>query len=66
MPGLSVTFVVVSGGGSVRDPAAVTNDSGVARAGGWTLGPSVGAHTLAARFSGLPEVTFTATATAPA
>ena len=66
VPGLGVTFVVVSGGGSVRDPATVTNDSGVARAGAWTLGPTVGRHTLAARFSGLPEVTFEATATAPA
>ncbi len=63
--GLSVTFVVISGDGSVRDPATVTNDSGVARVGGWTLGPAVGTHTLAARFSGLPEVTFVATATAP-
>jgi glucose/arabinose dehydrogenase len=65
VPGLSVQFVVVTGDGSVAEPATRTDDNGVARAGAWTLGPAVGLQTLAARFSGLPEVTFTATATAP-
>lgn len=65
VPNLSVQFVVVAGDGAVSDPATRTDANGVARAGGWTLGPAVGLHTLAARFSGLPEVTFTATATAP-
>jgi glucose/arabinose dehydrogenase len=66
VPGLSVQFVVVTGDGSVTGAAARTDDNGIARVGGWTLGPAVGLQTLAARFSGLPEVTFTATATAPA
>ena len=42
VPGVAVTFVVVSGGGSVSGASAMTNASGVATAGGWTLGNMVG------------------------
>jgi len=62
--GVAVTFVVVSGGGSVSGASAMTNASGVATAGSWTLGNTVGEQRLSARSPGLPEVTFTATAAA--
>jgi len=65
VPGMSVTFVVISGGGSVASPTTSTDENGVARSGGWTLGPVTGPQVLVARFNGLPEVTFTATATVP-
>jgi len=60
--GVTVTFVVVSGGGSVSGASVATNASGVASAGGWTLGNTVGEQRLSARSPGLPEVTFSATA----
>jgi adhesin/invasin len=63
---VSVTFSVGSGGGTVVDATAITNASGVAAVGSWVLGGSVGTQTLVARSGTLPEVTFTATATAGA
>jgi protocatechuate 3,4-dioxygenase beta subunit len=63
--GVSVTFAVASGGGSVTGASAVTDRSGVAAAGSWTLGTVAGANTLTASsgsLSGSP-VTFTATGT---
>ena len=65
VPGMSVTFVVISGGGAVASPNTMTDTSGVARSGAWTLGPVTGPQILVARFNGLAEVTFTATATVP-
>jgi adhesin/invasin len=59
--GVSVSFVVTGGGGSVTGGSAVTNSSGVAAVGSWTLGTAVGANTLTAAASGLNDVTFTAT-----
>jgi adhesin/invasin len=64
--GVSVTFTVGSGGGSVTGGTTTTNASGVAAVGAWTLGGAVGTQTLIARSGTLPEVTFTATATAGA
>jgi hypothetical protein len=63
--GVAVTFAVTSGGGSVTGSAATTNPSGIATAGGWTLGTATGANTLTATASGLTgsPLTFTATAT---
>jgi glucose/arabinose dehydrogenase len=63
--GVAVTFSVVSGGGSVSGGSVLTNASGVATVGGWTLGNSVGEQKLSARSPGLPEVSFSAMA-APA
>jgi adhesin/invasin len=66
--GVSVTFAVGSGGGSVTGETAVTNSSGIAAVGSWTLGPTAGANSLTAAsgsLSGSP-VTFTATGTAGA
>ncbi|MCU0635846.1 MAG: PQQ-dependent sugar dehydrogenase [Gemmatimonadaceae bacterium] len=64
--GVPVTFVVISGGGSVTGADVVTDDNGVATVGAWTLGGIVGTQTLAARSPGLPEASLTATATVPA
>jgi hypothetical protein len=58
--GVSVTFAVVSGGGSITGAAAVTNAAGVAAVGSWTLGNSGGVNSLSATVTGLPSVTFTA------
>ena len=64
--GVAVTFSVGSGGGTVVGGSATTNASGVATVTSWTLGGAVGTQTLIARSGSLPEVTFTATATAGA
>jgi adhesin/invasin len=63
--GVSVTFAVASGGGTV-DPttAVVTNASGIAAVTSWTLGPTVGTNTVTATVGALTPVTFTATGTA--
>ena len=64
--GVSVTFAVASGGGSVTGSAAITNASGIATVGSWKLGTSAGANTLTATsgtLSGSP-VTFSATGVA--
>jgi hypothetical protein len=47
LPGLSVTFAA-AGGGSVLNATTTTNASGVASAGGWTLGPVAALNTLTA------------------
>jgi adhesin/invasin len=61
VPGLPVTFSVVSGAGSVTGGARSTDIHGVAKAGEWTIGPGVGANILFATADGLPTVAFTAT-----
>jgi hypothetical protein len=65
VPGLAVTFVVASGGGSVTGGSQTTNAAGIATLGGWTLGLKAGINTLTATANGL-ATTFTATSTAGA
>jgi glucose/arabinose dehydrogenase len=65
VPGIAITFAIVSGGGSVSGASTTTNAAGVATVGGWTLGNMVGEQRLSARSPGLPEVSFSAMA-APA
>ncbi|MEP6507814.1 MAG: hypothetical protein ABJC63_06265 [Gemmatimonadales bacterium] len=60
--GITVTFAVASGGGSITGAASVTNAAGVAAVGSWTLGSSAGANSLSATSSGLPSATFNAVA----
>jgi plastocyanin len=62
--GVTVTFAVETGGGSVTDPVQTTGGNGAAFVGGWTLGPGLGENTLAATADGLAgsPVTFTASA----
>ena len=66
VPGVSVVFSVLSGGGSVTGATQVTGSGGTATVGSWTLGGSPGANQLQATVNGLSPVIFTATATAPA
>jgi hypothetical protein len=66
MSGVPVGFNVGSGGGSITGAAAVTNSSGVATVGSWTLGAAVGTNTLVASTGSLTPVTFTAITTAGA
>jgi hypothetical protein len=49
LPGVAVRFVVTGGGGSVNGPDQTTGSDGVARVGGWILGPATGMNTLEAR-----------------
>ena len=66
-PGITVTFAVVSGGGSVTGANAVSNAGGIATLGSWTLG-APGPNSLTATASGAGiagnPVTFTANAVA--
>ena len=66
--GLTVTFAVTSGGGSVTGATASTGDDGIATVESWTLGADVGANTLTATCAGVSgsPVTFTATGVAGA
>jgi hypothetical protein len=48
IPGITVSFTVTSGGGSVATTSAVTGANGVASAGSWRLGPSADRNTLTA------------------
>jgi adhesin/invasin len=66
--GVTVTFAVASGGGSASVLSAMTNVSGIATVGSWTLGSAPGANTLTATAAGLTgsPLTFTATGTAGA
>ena len=66
MSGVPVGFNVTTGGGSLTGAAAVTNSSGVATVGSWTLGTAVGTHTVVASTGSLTPVTFMATAAAGA
>lgn len=58
---VSVTFQVMSGGGTITGGTPKTNSSGEAAVGSWTLGPTAGANTLRASVTGLQAQTFTAT-----
>lgn len=66
MAGVTVEFVVLSGGGSVSGSSVATNASGIATVGTWTLGATGGPNVLTASAGTLPTVTFSATATAGA
>ena len=50
--GVTVTFGVSTGGGSVTGPAATTNVNGIAQVGSWTLGSSPGVNNLTATVTG--------------
>jgi len=61
VPGITVTFTVTGGGGSVTGGTAVSDANGIARVGSWTLGGTIGANALQAAASGVTPVTFNAT-----
>lgn len=50
--GLTVTFVVTAGGGSIDGATPETNSAGEATSGTWTLGPSASINRLEARVAG--------------
>jgi adhesin/invasin len=64
--GITVSFSIGSGNGTVQNGTVVTSNAGIATVGGWTLGTIAGAQTLIARIANLPDVVFSATATAGA
>ncbi len=66
VPGAPVTFAAAAGGGGVTGAAALTDASGIATVGGWTLGPTAGADSLTASCGAVAPVTFHATGIAGA
>jgi hypothetical protein len=63
VPGVSVSWTVTSGGGSVSPGSSTTNSGGEASA-THTLGTGTGAQSVRAAVSGISPVTFTSTAVA--
>lgn len=61
LAGVSVTFAVVAGGGSVTPAVALTDANGVAQLSNWTLGAIPGTNTVTATAAGLPAISFNAT-----
>lgn len=59
--GATVTFTVLSGGGSIGGATAVTSSTGVASSGPWTLGATPGTQQVRARV-GTVDLVFTAEA----
>jgi adhesin/invasin len=59
--GVAVPFTV-TGGGTLADTTPVSDANGIASVGTWVLG-APGGNTLSASLPGLPDVTFSATAT---
>lgn len=49
--GVTVTFSVTAGGGSIAGATQLTNANGIATVGNWTLGPMVGVNELQAAFN---------------
>jgi len=62
--GVTVTFAVTAGGGTLTGATPVTNSAGIATLGSWTTGPTPGINTVTATVTGLTgsPVTFTANA----
>jgi len=60
--GESVTFVVTAGGGTVTGGSVLTDASGIATVGAWTMGSALGLNVIEARFGAFAPVAFSATA----
>lgn len=60
--GLSITFTIGSGGGTLTGGSPISDANGVARVGTWRLGFVPGVNTVTASRDGVPPVTFTASA----
>ncbi|MFV1987613.1 MAG: leishmanolysin-related zinc metalloendopeptidase [Gemmatimonadota bacterium] len=63
--GIDVTFLADPGNGTTADRLVVTDASGEARVGSWTLGPDPGSQRVRASAENLPTITFLAVATVP-
>ncbi len=59
VPNVPVTFAISTGSGTLRNTLAVSNISGVASVGGWTIG-ALGGTKLSAKVDGLEPVVFSA------
>jgi adhesin/invasin len=59
--GVTVTFAVTLGGGTLAGASQITGATGIATVGSWTFGAIAGANTVVASSTGLPSVTFNAT-----
>ena len=57
VPGVIVTFGSLVGGGTVTGGAVVTNASGLAQLGSWTLGTEAGTNSVTATVNGFPSLT---------
>jgi hypothetical protein len=64
MAGVSVTFAVTAGGGSVTGSTVVSSSAGVATVGSWTVGTAEGVNTVTAT-SGTLSLAFTANSVDP-
>lgn len=65
VPGVPVGYSVATGGGSVVGSGTVTDSTGRATIGTWTLGPTAGENTLDVGVEGASNITLTATAENP-
>jgi hypothetical protein len=66
LPGITVSFIVSVGAGSVARSTAKSDMRGLASPGAWTLGARVGNNELTASAAALPAISFRATGTAGA
>ena len=66
VPNVNVAFTITSGGGTLSASTAVSDASGVATIGGWTVGTTLGLNTVSASVGTLPPVVFTANVVAGA
>jgi hypothetical protein len=64
LPGVTVTFDVLAGGGSVSRAVAVSDSAGIAESGDWVLG-TLGVQRMVARAGQLTSDPFTAMAVVP-
>jgi len=62
--GVTVTFAVTAGGGTVTAATQQSSATGEATLGSWTLGTTAGANTVTASATGVTSVSFSATGTA--
>lgn len=60
VPGVTVSFTVTVNNGSVAVGSATTNADGIATAGSWTLGSTVGLNRLTASVTGANSIVFEA------
>ncbi len=63
--GVTVSFAVTSGGGTLQGATPVSNASGIAKVTSWTVGPTPGTNTVTATLTEATPVTFTATTATP-
>ncbi len=63
--GVTVTFTVDSGGGTLQSGSAMTDATGKAGPGDWTLGTGEGRNVMSATAASLPKVKFVATSSVP-